>query len=440
VAAPSERVGHRWGEAARQVAVEVHPPLPAVDLARAAVVRPLSVVQGAVVVDLLDVRQDLEEDGLQRAHDGRRRRPVVGGLLRGVLAVDQVPSDRPVVHGAADDLEVVRYADRGVVRRRERQSSTGGPSAWTLIASLAPVIPPPKVSSCPSIRSHSTVGSARGPPPMDEYRPFPSSRVLEVAFQSSVFVRHIFVEDQDPQFHAADQADGPSEHRWRRRSNGGPCAGRLIRRRSLELCPCLNLLAKRDTTTTNVGKRKWPPGTDTYWAVGLKARADLSGHFHLDGRDETTGSPERMDETRKRARTGNEDVASVSATKAPQSPHSTDAAAAATKIAESQRRRRELEAKVNALQAENKSLTSAGAATPGRRCTMEVAEGCIPDQNRPPITILVSAKAVDPAITDDIGLEVERRSTPRNFTARRTPPFETEISLRYPAEDVSRSV
>ena len=44
---------------------------------------------------------------------------------------------------------------------------------------------------------------------------------------------------------------------------------------------------------------------------------------------------------------------------------------------------------------------------------MEVAEGCIPDQNRPPITILASAKAVDPAVTDDLGLEVERRSTPR---------------------------
>ena len=61
----------------------------------------------------------------------------------------------------------------------------------------------------------------------------------------------------------------------------------------------------------------------------------------------------------------------------------------------------------------------------GRRCTMEVAEECIPDQNRPPIPILASAKAVDPAITDDFGLEVERRSTPCNYTARRTPPFET---------------
>ena len=56
---------------------------------------------------------------------------------------------------------------------------------------------------------------------------------------------------------------------------------------------------------------------------------------------------------------------------------------------------------------------------------MEVAEGCIPDQNRSLVPILASAKAVDPAIIDDFGLEVERRSTPRNYTARWTPPFET---------------
>lgn len=56
---------------------------------------------------------------------------------------------------------------------------------------------------------------------------------------------------------------------------------------------------------------------------------------------------------------------------------------------------------------------------------MEVAEECIPDQNRPPISILASVKAVDPAMTDDFGLEVERRSTPRKYTERRTPPFET---------------
>ncbi|EJK46283.1 hypothetical protein THAOC_35056 [Thalassiosira oceanica] len=47
---------------------------------------------------------------------------------------------------------------------------------------------------------------------------------------------------------------------------------------------------------------------------------------------------------------------------------------------------------------------------------MEVAEECIPDQNRPPIPILASAKAVDPAMTDDFGLEVEHCSTPRNYT------------------------
>ncbi|EJK67887.1 hypothetical protein THAOC_11011 [Thalassiosira oceanica] len=53
---------------------------------------------------------------------------------------------------------------------------------------------------------------------------------------------------------------------------------------------------------------------------------------------------------------------------------------------------------------------------------MEVAEECIPDQNRPPISILASVKAVDPAMTDDFGLEVKCRSTPRKYTARRTPP------------------
>ena len=56
---------------------------------------------------------------------------------------------------------------------------------------------------------------------------------------------------------------------------------------------------------------------------------------------------------------------------------------------------------------------------------MEVAEECIPDQNRPPISILASVKAVDPAMTDGLGLEVERHSTPRKYTERRTPPFET---------------
>ncbi|EJK51543.1 hypothetical protein THAOC_29276 [Thalassiosira oceanica] len=53
---------------------------------------------------------------------------------------------------------------------------------------------------------------------------------------------------------------------------------------------------------------------------------------------------------------------------------------------------------------------------------MDVAEGCIPEQNRPLVPILASAEAVAPAITDDFGLEVERRSTPHNYTAIRTPP------------------
>ncbi|EJK68129.1 hypothetical protein THAOC_10722, partial [Thalassiosira oceanica] len=42
------------------------------------------------------------------------------------------------------------------------------------------------------------------------------------------------------------------------------------------------------------------------------------------------------------------------------------------------------------------------------RCTMKVAEGCIPEQNRPPIPILASAETVDPAITEDFGLERQR--------------------------------
>ncbi|EJK55346.1 hypothetical protein THAOC_24929, partial [Thalassiosira oceanica] len=60
----------------------------------------------------------------------------------------------------------------------------------------------------------------------------------------------------------------------------------------------------------------------------------------------------------------------------------------------------------------------------GRRCTVEVAEECNPEQNRPLVPILASAKAVDTAKTDNFGLEVECRSTPRNYTSRRTPPFE----------------
>ncbi|EJK71766.1 hypothetical protein THAOC_06763, partial [Thalassiosira oceanica] len=59
------------------------------------------------------------------------------------------------------------------------------------------------------------------------------------------------------------------------------------------------------------------------------------------------------------------------------------------------------------------------------QCTMEVAEGCIPEQNRPPSPILASVKAVDPGMTDDFGLEVERRSTSCKYAANGTPPFET---------------
>ncbi|EJK75929.1 hypothetical protein THAOC_02333 [Thalassiosira oceanica] len=58
----------------------------------------------------------------------------------------------------------------------------------------------------------------------------------------------------------------------------------------------------------------------------------------------------------------------------------------------------------------------------GRSCAKEVAQGCTPDQNRPPILILASAIAVDPTITDDFGLEVEHRSMPRKYTANGTPP------------------
>ena len=56
---------------------------------------------------------------------------------------------------------------------------------------------------------------------------------------------------------------------------------------------------------------------------------------------------------------------------------------------------------------------------------MEIAEESILEQNRPPFPILASVKAVDPAMTDNFGLKVERRSTPSNYTSRRTPPFET---------------
>ena len=61
----------------------------------------------------------------------------------------------------------------------------------------------------------------------------------------------------------------------------------------------------------------------------------------------------------------------------------------------------------------------------GRRCTTEVAEGCILEQNCPLIPFLPPAGVADPAITFDFGLEVERHSTPRNYTAKGTPPIKT---------------
>ena len=77
----------------------------------------------------------------------------------------------------------------------------------------------------------------------------------------------------------------------------------------------------------------------------------------------------------------------------------------------------------------------------GRRCAVEVAERSIPDQNRPPNRFMASALAVvNYPITDIFGFKVERHSTPRNYTRRGTPPYDPQISLRYPAEDVSRAV
>ena len=76
----------------------------------------------------------------------------------------------------------------------------------------------------------------------------------------------------------------------------------------------------------------------------------------------------------------------------------------------------------------------------GRRCTVEEAKRSIPEQNRPPNPVLASALAVDYAIIDIYGLKVERPLTPRDKKGRGTPPFEPQISLRYPAEDVSRAV
>jgi len=47
----------------------------------------------------------------------------------------------------------------------------------------------------------------------------------------------------------------------------------------------------------------------------------------------------------------------------------------------------------------------------GQRCTIDISEGCSPEQNRPPNLILTSASAVNPAITDVFGLKVEHRLT-----------------------------
>jgi len=76
----------------------------------------------------------------------------------------------------------------------------------------------------------------------------------------------------------------------------------------------------------------------------------------------------------------------------------------------------------------------------GLRCSIEVAKEYIPEQNRPPNRFLASALAAGPKITYVFGLKVEHRSTLCKYTVRGTPPFETQISLRYPVEDVSRAV
>ena len=60
----------------------------------------------------------------------------------------------------------------------------------------------------------------------------------------------------------------------------------------------------------------------------------------------------------------------------------------------------------------------------GRRCATEIAEGRIPEQNRPLVPIPPSVEPVDFDITDDFGREVEHHSTLRTYTAKGTPPFE----------------
>ncbi|EJK59145.1 hypothetical protein THAOC_20666 [Thalassiosira oceanica] len=77
---------------------------------------------------------------------------------------------------------------------------------------------------------------------------------------------------------------------------------------------------------------------------------------------------------------------------------------------------------------------------------MEVAEGCNPDQNRPPFTILASTEAVDPGIADDFGLEKYeatkyRRSGNTGFKKRQFSngdlrPAESQVNYKYVQMDV----
>ncbi|EJK70722.1 hypothetical protein THAOC_07897, partial [Thalassiosira oceanica] len=77
---------------------------------------------------------------------------------------------------------------------------------------------------------------------------------------------------------------------------------------------------------------------------------------------------------------------------------------------------------------------------------MEVAEGCNPNQNRPPFTILASTEAVDPMIADDFGLEKYeatkyRRSGNTGFKKRQFSngdlrPAESQVNYKYVQMDV----
>ena len=60
----------------------------------------------------------------------------------------------------------------------------------------------------------------------------------------------------------------------------------------------------------------------------------------------------------------------------------------------------------------------------GRRCTIEIADGCIPERNCPLVSIPPSVDPGDLDIIDDFGVEVGRCSTLRTYTAKGTPPFE----------------